>query len=134
MVTVTDLIPHRPPWLLVDRVVDDGADGVRCEKRLSKGDPLLDLDGGLPELLLVEALAQAAACLNARTHGAHRGLLVAVRGFAFHGRARAGETVALEVRQIAALGALRRCECRARVVDDGRLVAQGELTFALEPA
>src|SRR5258706_64495 len=48
MALVTDLIPHRAPWLLVDRVIEDGAAAVRCEKRPSAGDPLLAGDRSLP--------------------------------------------------------------------------------------
>ena len=36
-----DLLPHRPPWLLVDRVVSRDEGRVECEKRLTATDPLL---------------------------------------------------------------------------------------------
>lgn len=124
-----DLIPHRAPWLLVDRVVARGADEVTAEKRLAADDPLL-ADGELGEVLVVEALAQAAACLNAGGLGRHRGLLVAAAGFAFDGRARAGETLTLVARRTAALGALVRFSVEARVAE--RVIARGQLTFAVE--
>jgi 3-hydroxyacyl-[acyl-carrier-protein] dehydratase len=128
MEALVDLIPHRPPWLLVDRVVARSDGEVVAEKRLSAGDPLLT-SGELPELLLLEALAQAAACLNAGTLGAHTGLLVAAHDVVFDGRARAGEIVALRVRKVAALGTLLRVEAEARVGE--RVVARGQLTFAV---
>lgn len=129
MEALVDLIPHRPPWLLVDRVVARSDEGVEAEKRLSAGDPLLGPDGGLPELLLLEALAQTAACANAGALGRHRGLLVAASGVVFDGRAQAGDVVTLRARRGAALGALVRFDAEALVGD--RSIARGQLTFAL---
>jgi len=130
MASVTDLIPHRAPWLLVDRVVDVAGERVCAEKRLTTNDPLLC--DGLPETLVVEALAQTAACLNGTGLGAHRGFLVAATGFEFHGRAQAGETLTLVAVRTASLGALHRFSGEATV--DGRLVAKGQMTFAVERA
>jgi 3-hydroxyacyl-[acyl-carrier-protein] dehydratase len=130
MANVTDLIPHRAPWLLVDRVVEVAGDRVCAEKRLAVGDPLVC--EGLPETLVVEALAQTAACLNGTGLGAHRGMLVAATAFEFHGRAQAGETLTLVAVRTHALGALHRFTGEATV--DGRLVAKGQMTFALERA
>lgn len=128
MEALVDLIPHRAPWLLVDRVLSRSADAVEAEKRLSAGDPLL-AGGELPELLALEALAQAAACLNAGTLGAHQGLLVAASGVVFDGRARAGDVVSLRARKVAVLGALIRVDAEARVGE--RAIARGQLTFAV---
>jgi 3-hydroxyacyl-[acyl-carrier-protein] dehydratase len=130
MDALVDLIPHRPPWLLVDRVVARGEDQVEAEKLLAAGDPLLAPDG-LPELLVLEALAQTAACLNAGGLGRHRGLLVAATRVEFDGRAQAGERVTLVARRTAVLGALIRVVAQARVGE--RVIARGELTFAVTP-
>jgi 3-hydroxyacyl-[acyl-carrier-protein] dehydratase len=125
-----DLIPHRPPWLLVDRVTARGDDFVEAEKRLAADDPLLA--DGLPETLVLEAMAQTAACCNAGTLGKHQGLLVAAQRVEFDGRAQAGETVKLRARKVATLGTLVRFEAEARVGD--RLIARGEMTFAVTAA
>jgi 3-hydroxymyristoyl/3-hydroxydecanoyl-(acyl carrier protein) dehydratase len=133
MKSLFDRIPHRPPWLLVDRVVEAGGDRVLAERRVSADDPLAR--DGLPELLTVEALAQAAACLNAGEMGAHRGYLVAATGFSFEGRVQPGETLLLEATRTAALGGLHRFEGVARAVNFGgeaRIVARGQMTFAVE--
>jgi 3-hydroxyacyl-[acyl-carrier-protein] dehydratase len=123
------MIPHRAPFLLVDRVVESGDGRVRAEKRVTAGDPLAGDE--LPDVLVIEALAQAAACTNAGTHGAHRGMLVAATGFTFEGRARAGDTLVLEAVRVAKLGALLRFDGTATV--DGRVIAKGQMTFAVEP-
>jgi 3-hydroxyacyl-[acyl-carrier-protein] dehydratase len=124
------LIPHAPPWRLIDRVVASDGQRVEAEKLVTTGDPLAGDE--LPEVLLVEALAQTAACLNAGGMGAHRGYLVAAQSFSFDGRARAGDRLRLVATRTAALGALHKFEGEASV--DGRVLARGQMTFALEPA
>jgi 3-hydroxyacyl-[acyl-carrier-protein] dehydratase len=123
-------IPHRAPWLLVDRVIERGADRVRALKRLTADDPLGP--EGLGECLLIEALAQAAACVEGAERGAHRGYLVAASQFEFHGRAQVGETLELSAVRTATLGALHRFAGEASV--DGKLLAKGEMTFAVSKA
>jgi len=131
MERLVDLIPHRPPWLLVDRVRSRGADGVEAEKRVAADDPLLAGDE-LPELLVLEALAQTAAGANAGTLGTHQGLLVAASRVEFDGRARAGDLVTLQARKIATMGALVRFATEALVGE--RVIARGEMTFAVTVA
>lgn len=131
MERLVDLIPHRAPWLLVDRVVARSDDSVEAERRVAADDPLL-AGGELPELLVLEALAQTAACLNAGALGEHRGLLVAASRVEFGERARAGEVVALRARKTATMGTLVRFEAEARVGE--RVIARGEMTFAVTVA
>jgi 3-hydroxyacyl-[acyl-carrier-protein] dehydratase len=128
MASVEDLIPHRAPWLLVDRVVESGEGRVRAEKTLCVDDPLLA--DGLPETLVMEALAQAAACVRGGERGQHRGFLVAATKFEFPRRARAGEILTLRAERTATLGALHRFSAEAAVGDE--IVAKGELSFAIE--
>jgi predicted hotdog family 3-hydroxylacyl-ACP dehydratase len=129
MATTIDLLPHRAPWLLVDQVVARDATSVVVHKRLGANDPLL-VDGALPELLVLEALAQAAACLQTEALGRHRGMLVAVSKFAVHDRPLAGETLALKAVREATMGRLHRVSGAASVGE--RAIATAEMTFALE--
>lgn len=129
MGTTIDLLPHRPPWLLVDRVVAKSETTVEAHKLLAADDPLLVRDE-LPDFLVLEALAQAAACLATEALGRHTGLLVAATQFHPIERARAGETLRLLAVRQAVLGRLHRFDCTALV--DERLIARGQLTFALE--
>jgi 3-hydroxyacyl-[acyl-carrier-protein] dehydratase len=131
MERLVDLIPHRAPWLLVDRVVARSGDAVEAERRVAADDPLLT-DGELPEVLVLEALAQTAACLNAGALGAHRGMLVAASRVDFGERAKAGDVVTLIARKIATLGTLVRFDAQARV--GTRVIARGEMTFAVTAA
>ena len=66
---VTDLIPHRPPFLFVDEIVSESADGLvarrafRAEEDFYKGHyPGAPIT---PGVLLCEAVFQAAACYMA---------------------------------------------------------------------
>lgn len=124
------LLPHRAPFLLVDRVLAVSGEQVTAEKRLAVGDPLL-VDGLLPGPLLVEALAQTAACLmGAGSEGReHLGYLVAAQGWKFPSGARAGDTLVLTAVRTATLGALHRFDGAARVGE--REVASGSMSFAV---
>src|SRR5207237_7519665 len=95
---------------------------------LSAGDPWLVEGGSLPDLLVVELLAQAAACMAGAREGGegHLGYLTTARGWSFKRRARAGETLRLEARARARLGKLRSFTGEASV--DGVPIADGELT------
>ena len=66
---IRQLIPHRPPFLWVDRVLELGPDYIRAEKDIS---PELELFQGhyphypiMPGVLLCEAVFQAGALLIA---------------------------------------------------------------------
>jgi 3-hydroxyacyl-[acyl-carrier-protein] dehydratase len=142
---MSELAPHRAPFRLIDRVVDAAAGSVRARKLLAAGDPLL-AGGVLPDALVIEALAQAAACMHGAAAAAAppapagteageaptRGMLVAAQDFEFSGRARAGDILELAVTADGDFGQLARVRGEASV--DGRVIARGRLTFALEPA
>lgn len=124
------LLPHRAPFLLVDRVLCVEGEQVTAEKRLTADDPLL-VDGVLPGPLLIEALAQTSACLMGAGNAGreHLGYLVAAQGWKFPSRARAGDTLALTAVRTATLGALHRFDGVARVGE--REVASGSMSFAV---
>jgi 3-hydroxymyristoyl/3-hydroxydecanoyl-(acyl carrier protein) dehydratase len=139
-------LPHRPPWLRIDRVSALYEDRVVAEKRISAGDPLVSgarggramasgplvPDSGLGGFLLIDLAAQAAACLMAAQspgQGAHLGYLVAAQGWKFQRMALPGETLTVEVTRQAQLGALVRFAGVLRVGD--LTVAEGEFTCAV---
>lgn len=95
-------LPHRPPFLLVDRVLEREP-GVRvvAEKLLPGGEPCFQghRDGrpGVPGTLLLEMLAQAGGFLEAGTlHGAAI-FLAGVRDARFPAPAFPGDRLRLEV-------------------------------------
>jgi 3-hydroxymyristoyl/3-hydroxydecanoyl-(acyl carrier protein) dehydratase len=106
-----------------------------------------------PEVLIIEALCQAAACLNAleQGRGSHLGYLVAVSDFRFHEisqgeqncsapkiqTARPGDTLRLHVERQASrasgAGSIVSFAVRAELDAPARPLAAGRLLFALTP-
>jgi predicted hotdog family 3-hydroxylacyl-ACP dehydratase len=132
--TLAELLPHRPPMVMVDALVrceDDSAVAVKTFAEGSYG-----TDGGcVLEGALIECLAQTVAALHG--HRAHqgggrvpRGLLVGVTDFAFRRPASCGRPLQLTVRITRRLGPF--CLAAGRIEQDGSLVAEGELKFHLE--
>jgi 3-hydroxyacyl-[acyl-carrier-protein] dehydratase len=123
-------LPHRPPFRLVDRLVSADATVAVATRNITANDPLVA--GSLPAVFLVEAMAQTAALHAGESLGPHRGYLVAVRDFHCEAEARVGDVVTITATRIGTLGALQRVHGEAAV--DGRVIARGELTFAVEVA
>src|SRR5947199_7116012 len=115
MPAITELIPHRPPFLFIDEIVGESADGLvakrtwRAEEDFYKGHyPGAPIT---PGVLLCEAVFQAAACymaLKARAVGgaAAEGvpLIAKINDVRFRNPVYPGDTVVLEVKQKDALG------------------------------
>ncbi|OAA29447.1 hydroxymyristoyl-ACP dehydratase [Kosmotoga arenicorallina S304] len=64
---VKSIIPHRPPFLLVDGVIEEGEDNIKAFRDIRPEDPVFQ--GHFPDypiypgVLIVEGLAQAAGVL-----------------------------------------------------------------------
>lgn len=130
-------LPHRPPFLLVDRILEREP-GVRvvAEKLVSAADPLLQghFPGRplVPGVLLVEMLAQAAAFLEAAPLLDRPIFLAQILDARFKASAFPGDRLNLEVTPEAAFGRLQRVQgtvrCEDRVLCTARLLlAQGEV-------
>lgn len=133
-------LPHRYPFLLVDRVLELSDDGTRIValKNVSANEPFFQGhfpdEPIMPGVLIIEALAQAGGILVARTQrsavgGATLGVLAGVDGFRFRRPVRPGDALRLEVTLAKMRGPVGKLACRATV--EGQLVAAGEITFAL---
>ena len=115
MIPVTDLIPHRPPFLFVDEIVSEAPDGL-VARRVWRADE--DFYRGhypgapiTPGVLLCEAVFQTAACflaLKARAAGAKTGegvpLIAKVGDVRFRTPVYPGDMVTIEVKQKDAMG------------------------------
>lgn len=131
----TSLVPHRTPWLVLDRIEVDG-DAARGRKLVSAAEPLA-AGGALPQVLVVEALAQAAAAVMGARRvaeggpaGGHRGYLTEIRGLTFAGALPVGGRLEVTARRTHSLGRLHRFAARATF--DGAPLCEGELSFAIE--
>jgi 3-hydroxyacyl-[acyl-carrier-protein] dehydratase len=130
------ILPHRPPFLLVDRIVEleedrrvVGIKNVSSDERYFIAGP-----GGrpvLPASILTEAMAQAGAVLIL-SKPENRSRLIYFMGIdrvRYRRPVTAGDSVELEgivVRLRSKMGSLRGV---ARV--DGHVVCEGQMTFAL---
>jgi 3-hydroxyacyl-[acyl-carrier-protein] dehydratase len=131
-------LPHRPPFLLVDRIlVREPGVRVVAEKLVSFGDPILQghFPGRplVPGVMLVEMLAQAAAFLEAEPLVDCPIFLAQILDARFKASAFPGDRLELDVKPEAAFGKLQRVEgtvrCEGRVLCTAKLLlAKGEAT------
>jgi 3-hydroxymyristoyl/3-hydroxydecanoyl-(acyl carrier protein) dehydratase len=159
-------LPHAPPFRLIDRVLaaDLLAGTLVAQRRLTANCGLWPAESSVtartgsgaimasfPDVLIIEALCQAAACFNILEASAdraaatrpHLGYLVAISGFRFRqdfttphfGRPRIGDTLLLHVTRQSKMGNLIAFSATARAQsEDGKAaheVASGQLLFAL---
>jgi 3-hydroxyacyl-[acyl-carrier-protein] dehydratase len=130
------ILPHRPPFLLVDRIVEI-EDGVRAVglKNVTMNEPFFvgHFPGKpiMPGVLIVEALAQVGAVVILR-QPEHAGKIVyfaGIDGMRFKKPVVPGDTLRMEI----TLEKLRRSIGKGHAVAtvDGKVVAEGDLMFAI---
>ena len=136
---IQQIIPHRYPFLLVDRILEvewgQRAVGV---KNVSMGEPFFQ--GHFPDhpvmpgVLIVEALAQvgAVALLGLEENKGKIALFAGIDGVRFKRQVVPGDVLRLEV----VVGKMRRGvgTGTATATVDGQLAARGELMFAVVDA
>ena len=82
-INLEQLLPHRPPMLMLTAILEQGSDSVHCTSVIDAQNPLLS-DGLFPVAGGLELLAQAAGTLlGTRAHGnaARPGAIVQVKSF-----------------------------------------------------
>ncbi len=133
------IIPHRYPFLLVDRIVEL-EEGVRAVgiKAVTANEPYFQ--GHFPDykvmpgVLVLEALAQvgAVAILKLPENHGRIAFFAGVDGFRWRKQVTPGDVLRLEVQLTKMRGPVGKGTARATV--DGDVVAEGELMFALGPS
>jgi 3-hydroxyacyl-[acyl-carrier-protein] dehydratase len=134
---IARILPHRYPFLLVDRIIEFEPDKrIVGIKNVSVNEPHLSTtspDGrpSLPPTILTEVVAQVGAILIL-AKPEHRNLLIFFRGIErvrYRGPVYPGDVVTVEVRVKRLRNRMGVLEGRARVGD--RIVINGTMTFAL---
>ncbi|MCR8660480.1 3-hydroxyacyl-ACP dehydratase FabZ [Paenibacillus endoradicis] len=136
---IMNVIPHRPPFLLVDRMIEvvPGQRAVGI-KNVTMNEPYFvgHFPGYpvMPGVLIVEALAQVGtvAMLTVEGNAGKLGFFAGIDGFRFRGQVTPGDTLTLEVEITRLKGTIGKGKGTAKV--DGKVVAEGELMFALSDA
>jgi len=126
------LLPHRYPFLLVDRVLELDQERTLTLKNVTVNEPFFT--GHFPDLpimpgvLIVEALAQSAAILAFGILGGRRSLfmLTGIDKVRLRRRVVPGDQLKMEVRLIKHHHPLWKMRGEARV--DGELAAEAELS------
>jgi 3-hydroxyacyl-[acyl-carrier-protein] dehydratase len=142
MMNITEIqavIPHRPPFLLVDRILEL-EEGKRCVgiKNVTINEPFFvghfPQYAVMPGVLIIEALAQvgAIAVLKNPEFAGKLGFLVGVDNFRFREQVVPGDTLHLEMELTRFKRGIGKGKGVAKVGD--KVVAEGEIMFALGDA
>jgi 3-hydroxyacyl-[acyl-carrier-protein] dehydratase len=132
------MLPHRYPFLMVDRVLEIGAGKARTLKNVSHNEPFFvgHFPGSpvMPGVLIIEALAQSAAILalaELKSETQRMFVLTGVEKARFRRPVVPGDQLEMEVAIIRNRGPLWKMSAQARV--GGDLAAEAELS-AMEVA
>lgn len=130
---VEEVVPHRPPMLMLDRIVayDPAREHVVCAASVGAESPFVS-EGRASGVALLEVMAQAAAVVAGMSDRAggeapKQGFVIAVRELALDvAEARPGEALDAIAERDGGDHDLARFRCR--VERDGRTIAEAEIT------
>lgn len=133
---IKEIIPHRYPFLLVDRIleIEEGVSAVGI-KNVSANEEFFN--GHFPDypvmpgVLIIEALAQvgALAILKKPENRGRLAFFAGIDNCRFKGQVKPGDQLRLEVEITRLRGSIGKGKAAASV--DGKIVAETELMFAL---
>lgn len=128
------LLPHRYPFLLIDRIVDiQGDDSATGIKNVTINEPHFQghFPGQpvMPGVLIIEAMAQTAGAICIRALGGHKPSLVyfmTIDAAKFRRPVVPGDQLRIHVRKIKKRGNILKFACEALV--DGAKAAEAEVS------
>lgn len=134
---IMELLPHQPPFLLVDRITDcrpgQSARGIKC---VTMNEPFFTghFPGSpiMPGVLILEALAQtgAVAALSLPENRGKLAIFGGVKQARFKRPVTPGDVLELSCELIEQRGPVGYGRAAARV--EGKIACQAELTFVLQ--
>lgn len=133
---IKELIPHRYPFLLVDKIVEleEGKKAIGI-KNVSANEPFFQGHFPnyplMPGVLIVEAMAQvgAVAMMSLEENKGKLGVFAGIDKVRFKKQVRPGDVLKMEVEMISLRRNIGKADAKAYVDDE--LVCSGELMFAL---
>ena len=133
---ILDLLPHRYPFLLVDRVVEiQRMSNIRAYKNLTFNEPFFQghFPGTpvMPGVLIIEALAQvgAIAILSLEENKGKIAYFGGIKNAKFKRQVKPGDVLTLETTMTRTFGKVGIGTAVAKVGDE--IAATAELTFAI---
>ncbi|CAN5265352.1 hotdog family protein [soil metagenome] len=133
---VRELVPHREPMILIDRVQDAGEDFVVAEVRIKAGIPFFEAEVGVPAWVGIEYMGQSIAALaGVRAKRAERpirsGFLAGCRRYVCSVPAfKPGSQLTIEVREVSGGDPLSTF---AAVIRDDGVLAEAAISVYLQP-
>jgi len=140
IIELLKLLPHRYPFLLIDRIVDiDGDESATGIKNVTFNEPHFQghFPGQpiMPGVLIIEAMAQVAGAitLKAADNGKPSHVyFLTIDNAKFRKPVVPGDRLELRVRKLKKRGNISRFACEAFV--DGGIVAEAEVAAMIAPA
>ncbi len=133
---IKKILPHRYPFLLVDRVTSiEPGKAAKGYKNLTANEQFFEghfpFKPIMPGVLMVEALAQLAciAILVKDEYKGKLGVFTGIDGFKFKSMAQPGDRLDMEVELLKIRGPIGKLHAIARIGD--KLVCEGEISFAM---
>lgn len=131
---VLKMLPHRFPFVLVDRVLSIENGEVHAIKNVTIGEPFFvghfPQEPVMPGVLITEALAQASMfCLHGQMPEGTIGYLAGIEGARFKRKVIPGDQLHLHAKLEFLRRGLGKTTCRAEV--DGQVAAEMQILFAV---
>ena len=135
-IDIQRILPHRYPFLLVDKIVEmEEGKSVKGIKNVTINEPFFQghFPGNpiMPGVLICEALAQVGAVLllGMKENKGKLGVFTGINNFKFRKQVVPGDTLELYAELVTYRHGMGKANVEAKV--DGKTAAKGEMSFAV---
>jgi UDP-3-O-[3-hydroxymyristoyl] N-acetylglucosamine deacetylase/3-hydroxyacyl-[acyl-carrier-protein] dehydratase len=132
---VMQILPHRPPFLMVDKVTKIDGPRIVAQKNVTMGEPFFEghFPGHpiMPGVLQLEAMAQVAGILMMRQaeNAGKLAYFMSAEDVKWRRPVRPGDILMIEVEMTKARGKIGKAKGKCTV--DGEVVSEADVTFML---